>query len=98
MRTYELVMVLAPTLSQEQVEAVVGQVRNFVTERRGELIKVDHWGRRRLAYPIDRHKEGIYVLAQFRLDPPYASQLNRRLDLQEEVLRHLLVRTDEDEE
>jgi len=98
MRTYELVMVIAPTLSEDQVEAVVDQVRRFVVEREGEVLKVDQWGRRRLAYPIDHHKEGIYVLAQFRLDPAYASQLNRRLDLSEEVIRHLLVRTDEDEE
>jgi small subunit ribosomal protein S6 len=98
MRTYELVLVMPPTLDDQQVAAVVDQVRNFVLERQGEVIKVDHWGRRRLAYPIDRHREGIYVLAQFRLSPAYVSQLERRLDISEEVMRHLLVRMDEDEE
>ncbi len=98
MRTYELVMVLDPTLEEEQVEAIVGQVRAFVEGRDGEVLKVDRWGRRRLAYPIKRHRDGIYVLTQFRLDSGQANQLNRQLDLSEQVIRHLLVRADEDEE
>ncbi|HXG42663.1 MAG: 30S ribosomal protein S6 [Dehalococcoidia bacterium] len=98
MRSYELMMVISPELAEEEVSATVERVQRFISERGGEVTKLDHWGRRRLAYPIKRFTEGHYVLAQFRLDGSAVRELNRSLEVSEPVLRHLVVRTDEDEE
>ncbi len=98
MREYELVLVISPELSDEQVSATVERVQRFISERGGEVVKLDRWGRRRLAYPIQRHTEGHYVVTQFRLDGAAVRELNRSLEVSEPVLRHLVVRTDEGEE
>ena len=57
--------------------------------------ETDHWGRRKLAYPIQRHQEGNYVLTQLNMDPQKTGELERSLQISEEVLRHLLIRLDE---
>jgi small subunit ribosomal protein S6 len=98
MRNYELVMVISPDLSEDEVSSSVERVQRFVSERGGEVLKVDRWGRRRLAYPIRRFTEGHYVIAQLRLDASAVRELDRNLEVTESVLRHLVVRTDEDEE
>ncbi|GBD13333.1 30S ribosomal protein S6 [bacterium HR24] len=98
MRNYELVMVISPDLSEDEVSSSVERVQRFVSERGGEVLKVDRWGRRRLAYPIRRFTEGHYVIAQLRLDASAVRELDRNLEVAESVLRHLVVRTDEDEE
>ena len=61
-RKYELVYVVSPTATEEQVAELHGQVEGIVQRRGGQLEKTENWGRRRLAYEIGRHKEGIYVL------------------------------------
>lgn len=94
MRNYELVLILSPEVADENVSATVGRVSQFITDRGGSLTKVDEWGRRRLAYPINRFTEGIYVLAQYQMEPKITSELESSLHLNEEVLRHLLVRLD----
>jgi len=98
MRNYELVMVISPDLSEDEVSSSVERVQRFVSERGGEVLKVDRWGRRRLAYPIRRFTEGHYVIAQLRLDASAVRELDRNLEVAESVLRHLVVRTDEDED
>lgn len=98
MRNYELVMVISPDLSEDEVSSSVERVQRFVSERGGEVLKVDRWGRRRLAYPIRRFTEGHYVIAQLRLDASAVRELDRNLEVAESVLRHLVIRTDEDEE
>ena len=98
MRNYELVMVISPDLSEDEVSSSVERVQRFVSERGGEVLKVDRWGRRRLAYPIRRFTEGHYVIAQLRLGASAVRELDRNLQVAESFLRHLVVRTDEDEE
>jgi small subunit ribosomal protein S6 len=98
MRSYELVLVISPALAEEQVAATVERVQRFISERGGQVTKLDHWGRRRLAYPIQRFNEGHYVVTRFRLDAAAVRELDRTLEVSEPVLRHLVVRTDEDEE
>lgn len=98
MREYELVLVIDPEIEDEQFDAAVDKVKQFVSSRGGEVTDVNPWGKRRLAYPIKKRTEGNYVVTHFRLDPAQTAELEAALGLSEDVLRHLLVRMDEKEE
>ena len=99
MRRYELIVVLSPDVADDDVSEVIERlIRQPVESQGGELQAADQWGRRKLAYPIERHLEANYVATQLRLDPQTTKELERGLHISEEVLRHLLVRLDEVEE
>jgi small subunit ribosomal protein S6 len=92
---YELVVVISPQVADEDVSDTVDRlVRRPVESSGGEIEEVNPWGRRKLAYPIQRHMEGNYVLTNLSLDPARAKELERGLLISEEVIRHLLVRLD----
>ena len=92
---YEMVVVLSPEIGDDVVGESLERLSNTVTSRGGEVVDVNHWGRRRLAYPIKRHLEGNYVVSQIKLDPGLVPDLESNLRISEEVIRHLIVRTDE---
>ena len=97
MRDYELVMIISPDVPEEEVPGTVEKVGQFISSSGGEVAEVNRWGRRKLAYPIGQHTEGNYVLTQFKLDPTQVADLEANLELTEEVIRHLVVRTEEGE-
>ena len=97
MHDYEMVMIISPDVPEEEVPGTIEKVGQFITGRGGEVAEVDRWGRRKLAYPIRRYTEGNYVLTQFKLDPTQVADLEASLELTEEVIRHLVVRREEDE-
>jgi len=92
---YELVLVISPEVADENIAATVDKVSQFITERGGSITEVNQWGRRKLAYPIKHFMEGSYVLAQFKLEPKLAAELEANLRISEEIMRHLLVRLGE---
>ena len=95
MREYELVVIMRPDVADDDVPDLVERlIRRTVEARGGEVQDVNHWGRRKLAYPIKKQLEGTYVVSQLRLDPQRTRELEQGLLLSEEVLRHLLVRVD----
>lgn len=96
MRDYELVVVISPDIPEEDVPAAVERVTTAVASRGGEVLDMRQWGRRRLAYSINRHTEGNYLITQIKLDPARAHELESGFNISEEVLRHLLVRKDEE--
>jgi len=95
MRDYELMVVLTPDLDEDGVTAAVERVTTLVTGRGGEIVDTQPWGRRRLAYPIEKHRDGFYVVVKLKLGPDATEPLERGLSLSEVVIRHLLVRLDE---
>ncbi len=95
MQDYELVVVIDPEIVEEDVPAAIERVSAAVTSRGGEIIETLPWGRRRLAYPINRRTEGNYVLSQIKLDPARTHELESGFAISEEILRHLLIRKDE---
>ncbi|MGQ9572999.1 MAG: 30S ribosomal protein S6 [Dehalococcoidia bacterium] len=97
MRDYELVMIISPDVPDEEVPNTIEKVGQFITGRGGEVAEVNRWGRRKLAYPIKRHTEGNYVVTQFKLEPTQVAGLEASLELTEEVIRHLVVRMEENE-
>lgn len=96
MHRYELMVVLSPQVPDEEVpDAVERLVKRPVEGFGGSCDEIDQWGRRKLAYPIQKHLEGNYVLTRVQFDPGRTRDLERGLMISEEVLRHLLVRVDD---
>lgn len=96
MRDYELMVVLSPDLDEAGVDATTERLGTQIGGRGGEVVDVQKWGRRRLAYPIAKHRDGFYTVAKLKLTPEAAEPLERSLRLNESVIRHLLVRLDEE--
>ena len=93
-RDYELGIILNPEVSEEQARAILERVDSIVTNHDGEVVRVNQWGRRRLAYPIEHHRDGLYVFIDMILTPETVFELDRTLKVSEEVLRHLIKRRD----
>jgi small subunit ribosomal protein S6 len=92
MTDYELMYILHPRLTSDEIEQAVERITGLITGAGGEIVSVDQWGRRRLAYPIDRNLEGYYVLTTYNADPSTGGPLEGQLNLSADVLRHLLIR------
>lgn len=95
MHEYELVVVINPEIPEEDVPAAIERVTSAVTTRGGEVEDVQPWGRRKLAYPINRHVEGNYILTNIKLDPLRAHELESGFAISDDILRHMLIRKDE---
>jgi small subunit ribosomal protein S6 len=98
MRPYEAMVILDPTLSDEDMKANVARVSELVTQGKGRVRKVDEWGKRRLAYEIKRRGEGYYVIYRFEAEPDAIAEFERTLKISDPVLRFLVVRLDESTE
>ena len=92
MRRYELMLVLRPDAPDDRVTAIIDRVTRQITADGGQIVKVAPWGRRRLAYAIDRHREGAYHIVVFEAPTEVIAELERGILITEEVLRHLVVR------
>ena len=98
MRHYELVTILSPMLNQTEATEAWGQIKDFITNREGEIVREQSWGTRRLAYPIRQGSynflEGNYYLTNFSTDTPFNIELETFLRLDERVLRSLVIAGD----
>lgn len=93
-RDYELMLILPTELEEAVAQDTVQRVQGFITSHGGEINSFEIWGRRRLAYPIQHHRDGIYHLARFSLVAEEAPELDRTLQRNEQVLRHMMIRLD----
>jgi small subunit ribosomal protein S6 len=96
-RKYELVYVVSPEATDEQVTDLHNQVEQIVQRIGGTIEKTDNWGRRKLAYEIGRHKEATYVLEVILGTGELMKEIDRRLKVSDLVIRHLVVRVDEEQ-
>jgi small subunit ribosomal protein S6 len=97
-RKYELVYVVSPDASDEQITELHTQIEGIIQRLGGQLEKTENWGRRKLAYEIGRHKEGTYVLELINGSGELMKEIDRRLKVvTDAVIRHIIVRVDEDE-
>jgi small subunit ribosomal protein S6 len=92
MRRYELMLVLRPDAPDERLSAIVDRTTRQIATDGGQIIKVAPWGRRRLAYPIERYREGSYHIVVFEAPATTIAEIERTLLITEEVLRHLVTR------
>jgi small subunit ribosomal protein S6 len=94
MRRYELMLVVRPDVADDKSQALVDRTTRQIVTAGGQIVKVAPWGRRRLAYPIDRHREGSYQIILFEAPPEAIAELEHTLLITEEVLRHLVTRVE----
>ncbi len=94
MRRYELMLVLRPDIPDDRSQAIIDRTTRQIAASGGQIVKVAPWGRRRLAYPIDRHREGSYHIVIFEAPPEGILELERGLLITEELLRHLVTRVE----
>jgi small subunit ribosomal protein S6 len=95
-RQYELVYILPPETTEQQATDLHGQIDAVVTRMRGVIEKSDNWGRKKLAYDIGHHKEGVYVLEVINGSGELMKEIDRRLRVMDQVVRHIIVRVDEE--
>ncbi len=95
---YETMYILRPDLTEEQVEQAVTKYQGQITENGGELLETQHRGKRRLAYPILKHKEGVYIQMNFKGGGAQIAPMERAMRLSEDVIRFLTVKQEVREE
>src|SRR5437867_2191026 len=91
---YEILLILPPDLEEEAAGNATERFKTYVTGHGGEIHTLEPWGRRRLAYPIQRYHEGLYHVGRFSLAPEQTPELDKTLRLNEQILRHLIVKLD----
>ena len=95
MRVYEELFIVKPDAPEEEVDGIVTQIQGVITNGKGTIDKTDKWGTRRLAYRVQKYTEGIYVLIQFTSSPDLVHEIERRLRVNDQVIKFITVRTDE---
>ncbi len=95
MRQYETMVLLSPDLTDETVDEKISGFEKKVTDKGGEILNVDRWGKKRLAYPINRQRHGIYFIVTYHSEPPVVAEIERDMRIDEETWRYMTVRMDE---
>ena len=91
MREYELVLIINPELDDTETESLIEGVKSNIESNGGEVLKVDPWGKKRLAFPIKKNSDGYYVLLIFRSEPAFVPQLSNSFRVIESIIRHMMV-------
>ncbi|HBL17341.1 MAG: 30S ribosomal protein S6 [Elusimicrobia bacterium GWA2_69_24] len=95
MATYETVLVIHPRLSDPEVAEFADKTKLMITKGGGEILNEDRWGRRKLAYPIDKAREGFYIYLKFSAEGPLVNKISQHFRIQENILRALTVHAQE---
>ena len=96
-RLYDLIFITRPATPEDEIKKVLSGIEHTCAEKGGKIEKTEHWGTRKLAYRVSKHREGIYVYQQIRTaHHELIAELERRLRVQDVVIKYLTVRLDED--
>jgi len=95
MRNYEVMFILKPDLEEEVIAKFIERYSSIITNGGGEVVSVDKWGKRRLAYEIKDLQEGFYVLITFKSEPAVVAELDRVMKIADEMLRFMIINKDE---
>ncbi len=93
-RTYEILFIVRPDYDDEQIASIIARYTDVITNQQGVVSTAEKWAKRRLAYEIDRVREGIYIIIIFEGSSGLADELDRRMKIDQEILRHMISRTD----
>lgn len=91
MREYELMVIFHPDLNEDAMADLIKRISGWITDDGGEIVKIDNWGKRTLAYPIRKQTHGQYVLLHTKMSPTFGATLERNLGYVEPVMRFLIV-------
>lgn len=94
MNNYEVMFIIEAALEDDKKEAMVEMVKEIISAD-GEVGKVDLWGMRKLAYPIEKKNDGYYVVIEFKANPNLPKELDRRLKISDSIIRHIIINKDE---
>jgi len=92
LRDYEMVLVFSPELAEDKFNTSLDNFSKLIAGLGGAVSEVQKWGKRKLAYPINQFSEGNYILTRFQLQPAMSREVEAKLNISEDILRHLLVR------
>jgi len=96
MRKYEIMYIMPPDFDSEKTEAVIQKYSDILTAEGGEIIEINKWGKRKLAYEIDKTwKEGFYVLMTFNAEPAAVNELDRKMKISDDIIRQMITRIEE---
>ncbi|MEW6506610.1 MAG: 30S ribosomal protein S6 [Bacteroidota bacterium] len=95
-RNYESIVLINAALEDEQIEATISRILELISNNSGELIEADKWGRKRLAYPINKSKSGYYLVIRFKASTQFISILERNYRLDENIIRYLTITLDKE--
>jgi small subunit ribosomal protein S6 len=91
LRDYELMYIVRPNVAEEELTGATGKVESMIKVLGGEVSERNPWGKRRLAYPIDKYEDGYYIVEKIKLDPTRTRDLEEQLRISDDVIRHILV-------
>lgn len=94
MRKYETVFVLSPEISEEEVNSTVDKIKSIIEKSSGEIENVDFWGKKKLAYEINKKNEGYFILINFTSSEDFPKELDRNFRIMDLVIRHIIVKRD----
>jgi small subunit ribosomal protein S6 len=97
MRQYETGFLISPNLSEEEMDKLIGQMAEVISKKKGKMLKEDRWGKRKLAYPINKFEEAFYVFFHYNGDPDVPPELERRFKQSDAILHYLTIRKEEKE-
>ena len=92
MNIYENIVILNASLSDEDLETATGKIKDLITKSGGEMLKIDVWGRKKLADEIKKHKKGFYILFVFRADPSLIKKIEDYYKVFDPVIKHMMIR------
>lgn len=92
MNKYELLFIIDNSAADEVKEAIIAKMSQLVTDNGGSVEKVDKWGAKKLAYPINFKEDGYYVLMNFECEPALIAEMERQLRINDQVMRHMVVK------
>ena len=95
MKAYEALIILDPALSEDDRGAAIKRITDLVTDNGGSLDNIDEWGKRKLAYEINKQTEGDYILVEFHAQPAAIDEIDRVLSIADQVVRFITVNRDE---
>lgn len=95
MNKYELAVVVSAKLEDDERAAAIEKVKNMITKHGGTITNVDEWGKKRLAYEVQKMKEGFYYFIRFDAEPTVPAEIESRVRIMDNVIRYLVVRQDE---
>ncbi len=96
MVNYEVMFIVDSLLEEDKKNAAVEKVKDIITAEGGEIGDVNVWGMRRLAYPIQKKNEGFYTVIEFKAEPTVPAELDRRLKISDDFIRHIIVNKDDE--
>ncbi|MFN3740713.1 MAG: 30S ribosomal protein S6 [Thermodesulfovibrionales bacterium] len=92
MNTYENIVIFDPSLNEESLDQSISSVTNLISQNGGEILKIDRWGLRKLAYELNKRKQGIYVLLLFKAPSEFIKKLENYYRLQDTVVKFMIIK------